>query len=163
MKKIPLSKGKFAIVDNKNYKFLMQWHWHINADGYAVRNSEYIKGKRRTTIQMSREIVNAPNGVKVDHLDTDRLNNRRRNLRLANDLENGRNRNPNRNTSSKYKGVTWMDRLNKWQAQLGSKKGDKRVNIYLGVFTSEDQAALAYNKSARKLHGKFAKLNEVTA
>ena len=163
MNKIPLTQGKFAIVDDEDYDHLMQWSCHINADGYAVRNSDYIRGEKRTTIQMSREIMNAPHGLKVDHRDTNRLNNRRNNLRFANDLESGRNRNGNKNTSSIYKGVTWMPRLNKWQAQLGGQENGKRKNIYLGVFSSEIEAAKAYNRAAKKLHGEFVKLNKVAA
>lgn len=160
---IPLTRGKVALVDAEDYEWLMQWRWRVSPDGYAVRNSDYVKGQKRTTLHMHREIIKAPKGIKVDHRDRSTLYNWRSNLRLANDFESARNRGPNKNSASKYKGVVWMGKIKKWQAQIGIKQAGKRTNVYLGVFSSESDAAITYNEYAQRFHGAFAMLNEIAA
>ena len=76
-------------------------------------------------------------------------------VRLATNSENQHNRNNNKNSSSKYKGVCWHKSNGKWYAQIVKNK--KR--IYLGVFKNEKDAAKAYNAAAAELFGEFAKLN----
>jgi hypothetical protein len=93
-----------------------------------------------------------------DHADHNGLNNQRNNLRLASHSQNCINRNIyKKNTSSKYLGVSFCHSTNKWKAEIRFNGSYK----YLGVFNSEEEAALAYNEKAIEVHGKFARPNKV--
>ncbi len=157
---IPLTKRKFAIVDPPDFLWLNNFNWHVvenNGYFYACRRVSVEEVYPSKTIQMNREILNAPPGLLVDHINHDTLDNRRCNLRLATYVENGRNRrkSPRRRKSSKYKGVSFRKRRNCWRACI-SVSG--RI-IQLGEFKSERQAAKAYDTAARKYFGEFACLN----
>jgi hypothetical protein len=151
-KLIPLTRGKFAIVDAEYYDRLNQYKWHAQKGGQTYYARRQEKGK---LIIMHRLITNAPKGLFVDHRNHNGLDNRRENLRLCTRLQNARNRLPRRQGISKYKGVTWNKRRKKFIAaiSLGGKKQ------YLGAFDSEIDAAKAYDKKARELFGEFAYLN----
>ncbi len=102
-------------------------------------------------------IINPSNERCVDHIDRNRLNNNVDNLRWASASENQMNASRDKsNTSSAYKGVSLHKTTNKWMAyvQVG------RVRKYLGYFTSEREAAEAYNAAALESYKKFARLNE---
>ncbi len=91
--KIQLTKSKYAIVDADDYDFLMQWRWCIGEDGYAVRGAlKSDKLEKRKNILMHRVINNTPNGMETDHINGDRLDNRRENLRSVSRSENQRNK-----------------------------------------------------------------------
>jgi len=157
-KEIALSRGEFAIVDYESYEYLNQWKWfcHVTKWGkYAYRNIK--EGNSRRLQIMHRLITDAGKGEYVDHRNGDGLDNRLANLRICTNAENARNsrkRNVN-SATSKYKGVTWSKAHGKWIAQI---KIDYK-NIYLGIFQSERDAALAYNKAAEKSFGEFANIN----
>jgi hypothetical protein len=94
----------------------------------------------------------------ADHIDRNTLNNKKENLREANNSQNTRNSNKfSRKCTSKYKGVSWSTKSNKWQAGISFNNKD----IYLGTFKFEKIAAQAYNVKAKELFGEFACLNEV--
>lgn len=151
MKEIKLSKGKVTIVDDCDYEYCILYKWYTSSKGYAVRT---YKGK---TICLHREILNVSKGLEVDHINGDRLDNRRENLRIVTSHQNGLNKIKRKEASSKYKGVHKCSRSGKYIARimLGSKRK------YLGLFLSEEEAAKAYNKEALKLHGEYASLNLV--
>ena len=90
-----------------------------------------------------------------DHIDRDTMNNRRGNLRPARRADNVCNVEPYKNKSSKYKGVSWFKQLGKWRADI--RKEGKLT--YLGSFNNEEDAAIAYNDAAERVHGEFAYLN----
>lgn len=143
---IPLSQGRFALVDASDYKWLNQWNWSAaNKRGilYAVRSNG---GKSH--IPMHREILKPAEGLEIDHLNGDGLDNRRSNLRIASRAENLRHRKTFRNNKSGFKGVTYIKTNGKWKATLN-----------LGTFETPEQAARAYDEVIRKLFGRFAKTN----
>lgn len=153
---IPLGKGKVAIVDEEDYEQLMQWNWHVSAFGYAVR---FIgpKGKLKI-VWMHREILKTHPKKQTDHINQDRLDNRKANLRQCSATQNQGNRWKSRHAkTSRFKGVSWSKEGNYFVA-CGTESGTPKR---LGGFTSEIQAAKAYNRWARNYFGEFAELNPV--
>ncbi len=104
---------------------------------------------------MHRQIMNAPAGLVVDHIDGNGLNNRKSNLRVCTQGQNSLNSRPRRNCSSRYKGVSFYKRDKIWQAQIFY--NFRTINI--GRFDDEVEAALAYDRKAEELFGEFAYLN----
>lgn len=159
MKKIPLTQGKFAIVDDIDYAFLVKWKWYF--DDYAIRKSRKSDGlSKRITIYMHRVVLSRKLGhfdfEDTDHKNQNRLDNRRCNLRPASRSQNSANRKLQQG-SSKFKGVQWHKRGKKWQVRIKFEGKTK----HLGLFTDEIEAAQAYNKAAKKLFGEFAYLNSI--
>lgn len=149
---IPLGGGRFALVDTQDAERIAASKWHIMKPGpgrsYAGRRPH---GR---TVLMHREVLEAPDGMTVDHVNGDTLDNRRENLRLATMAQNSRNKR-SRGTVP-YTGVG-MTRDGKFKALIWpSGKG-----IYLGTFTTAEQAAGVYNAAAKLIYGDFARLNEV--
>jgi len=154
MKEIPLTQGKIAIVDDDDFEWLNQWRWHYS-NGYAVRNV-WINGNCKI-LRMHRIIVGIfyKSGIEIDHIDHDKLNNCRNNLRLCTHSENQHNREMYSNNTSGFKGVSWHKSANKWVARI-------RINnnlINLGIFNDPYDAACAYDEAARKYHGEFSNPN----
>ena len=158
-------KGGIAIVDAKWYKLIPELQgsgWYKNASGYACKS--IWDGKKNITIYMSRLIFERIHGpipykMQVEHRDTDKLTNTRRNLRLATDAQNKCNIDKVRkNTTSSFKGVARVSRGNKYCA-YGQLNGHK---VWLGTFDKELRAAKAYNSFARKHYHLFKRLNDTT-
>lgn len=157
MKKIPLTRGMVALVDDEDYEELMQWEWRCASAKclhYAVRGKR-IKGKY-VQIQMHQVILNTPYGYDTDHINGNGLDNRKGNLRVATHLQNCHNTRIHSDNTSGYKGVTWDKSVKKWKAQIGV----NNKNRYLGIFNDRLEAAKAYNEAAKKYYGKFAHLNQ---
>lgn len=151
---IPLTRGKYAVVDADDYVWLSLHKWHAYRDRsgtwYARR---WYHGKQ---ISMHCEIMQPIEGYVVDHIDGDGLNNRRSNLRICTRAQNNRNR-PKLKTkghTSPYKGI-WRDKkTGKYFAKIRFGKP-----IFLGCFTDEIEAARVYDRAAVKFHAKYARLN----
>lgn len=152
MKEIPLTQGKVAIVDDEDYKWASKYKWYFNK-GYAVRKIR-VSGVDKT-VYLHREILHTPDGVYSDHINTNKLDNRKTNLRLCTFAENLKNRGKYKDNKSGFKGVFWCSTKNKWRACIRS---NFRF-IHIGYFENKIDAALAYDEAASKYHGKFAKLN----
>lgn len=155
MKKIELvgkyGTGKFALVDDDDYEKLNQYKWHVYKIGYI-----YARVSKKYTY-MHRLIMNAPKGIEVDHINHDKFDNQKSNLRLCTRQQNIHNKKPNKNKTSKYKGVRWHKGNKSWQSKI-SYDGKR---YYLGYFNTEAEAAHAYNIKATELFGEFAFLNEI--
>lgn len=152
MKNIQLSKGKVALVDDEDFDFLSQWRWHFST-GYAMRTSPRSEGKK--AILMHREINKTPQYMETDHINHDKLDNRKNNLRNATKSENAMNRKFYSGTTSIFKGVSKPRGRDKWQATIKI----NRQSLYLGQFDCEIEAAKRYDDAAEFYFGDFAKTN----
>lgn len=155
MKKIALTGkyglGKFALVDDEDYEELSNYKWGVMAVGYAYTYYHEI-------IYMHRLILNPPKNKEVDHVDGNKLNNQRQNLRICSSQQNKFNTfKAKKKKSSIYKGVCFLGQYNCWSASI---KYNKR-RIHLGIFKTEIEAAKIYNQKAKELFGEFAKLNHL--
>lgn len=154
MKTIPIVKSDcIALVDDEDYEYLVQFEWYLKESErtfYAVR---FLPTRKRRTESMHRAIT----GFKeTDHRNGNGLDNRRGNLRAATSSQNQANRTKSRgNYSSKYKGVYWCKRTDKWAAQIHVSYKNKS----LGYFTNEIEAAEAYDRAACHYFGEFALTN----
>lgn len=151
MKKVPLTgalgKGKYALIDDSDWPIVKQYRWQLHPDGY-------VYGSRG---RLHCYILHTPPALEIDHVDRDKLNNRKFNLRVCFHAENIRNRRISRNNTSGYKGVSWSSQTQRWRSAI-SVGGRK---YYLGEFDIKEDAARAYNAAAIEAHGEFASLNKV--
>lgn len=155
MKYIELTQGKRTKVDDEDYEYLSQWKWFYKKTshgGYAVRNSDYKRGKPRHSVWMHRVIMKTPNGFETDHINGDKLDNRRMNLRIVTKSQNQWNRKKQAG-SSKYKGIYWNKANQRWhvQLQMGGKK------VWLGYYKTEEEAKKAYDEGVRRFFGNFGR------
>lgn len=145
MKTILLTQDKVALVDDKDYGWLKHLPWQFHNAGYATCSH----------LLMHRLIMKPERGWDVDHIDGNRLNNQRRNLRLATRQYNHWNRKKKPDSSSKYKGVSWSKKDKLWEAKINN----NGTVIPLGWWHEEHHAAMAYDMWAHSLFGEFARPN----
>ena len=165
MKKIPLTHGNFALVDDDDYDRLMatgKGRWHLGSDGYARQSKDYKKeGNKRSTkaIIMHRVILGLSfgDGLQVDHINRDKLDNRKSNLRVCTVAQNSANKGICKNNTSGFKGVIFDKSRGKFMAKI--KFENKPITI--GRFQTAIEAAKAYNEAAIKYFKEFAYLNNV--
>jgi hypothetical protein len=142
----------FTKLDADDYEDFSRWAWRLSTDGYAVRNRGTGKDKR--TIRLHREVNRTPDGLVTDHINGDKLDNRKSNLRSATVEQNNAN-SADRPRKSEYRGVYWQKNAGKWISQIS----DQGKVKHLGIFEDEASAAEAYDKEAIALRGEFARLN----
>lgn len=158
MRTIELTQGKEVKVDKEDYDVLSKFNWsYTSPDGYAVR-----KGRRNTdeprTVHMHRVIMKAKPEQQLDHINGDKLDNRKANLRFATTQENSFNRKkPDVDCTSQYKGVLKRKKAKSWEARI---KFNDRA-LHLGSYRNEIEGAMAYNEAAKIMFGEFARLNDV--
>ncbi len=148
MKRIALTGGLFALVDDADFRALKGFRWRA----MKARNGNHYATRKGNTILMHREIMGFPSR-QVDHRNRNGLDNRRRNLRKATGIQNAANRAVQSNSKSGVKGVS-LHSCGRWRASI--KRGSL---IIQKLFKTKNQAARAYDKWAKKLFGEFAVLN----
>lgn len=153
IRKIKLVLGEFTILDNEDYEKLSLFSWFLDK-GYAKRVA--VKGKDKK-VSMHREIMNAPKGFDVDHINFNKLDNRKINLRICSREQNNKHREKYKNNTTGYKGI-------KFRKDLISKPFVARITVdgkevHLGYFKNKKEAAFAYNLAAIKYFKEFAHLN----
>jgi hypothetical protein len=154
-----MAQPRYAKVDPADYNRLRKYEWFASSKAgscfYARRRSVAAKEKEKL-IYLHREIIKVPDGMFIDHINHDSMDNRCANLRLATHLQNTYHRRKRLDAkTSNYKGVYWKKAHRKWAARIGFQKKE----IHLGYFENEIDAALEYDKAAKKYHGEFACLN----
>jgi len=167
MKQICLRDKKQIIdytkVDDEDFERLNKRRWYRDLDGYA-HSVDYIIGKKKWIhISMATEIMKQynmyDNNKIVDHINRNKLDNRKCNLRMVTKSQSQQNKDKYRNNTSGYKGV-YFDKNNSvrpWSSCITSNS----KYIYLGRFFTKEEAAKAYNVAAKKYHGEFAVYNKI--
>ena len=148
MKEIPLTQGKVAFVDDADYEHLSRYKWYANKDYntfYALRKKKN-PDSGNTLVSMHAEIIGKRDGMVIDHVDGNGLNNQRDNLRHVTNRQNAQNRKAFQ--TSKYPGVHWDKWHKKWRARI-MLPGGKKKNI--GCFVNEKDAYLAYKAAVEDL------------
>lgn len=146
---IQLTQGKVAFVSEEDFESLSSYAWCISSNGYARRGRKVEDGPGAHDILMHRVIMNASIGMDVDHIDNNKLNNVRSNLRVVTPGENRARR-----TYRHTKGILGVRLRNgKWIATYAKR--------YLGSFDTPQEAVDAYNKAAYQKYGEFAVLSRL--
>lgn len=151
MRKIKLTKDKYALIDNEDYLELNQWKWSYLNGGYAVRI------KKEKMIYMHRVIMNPPKNMDIDHKNGNKLDNRKSNLRIATRSQNFANKMSKNRWG--FKGVKKDN--NKKERQFMARITCNYKEICLGYYLTPQEAAIAYNNAAVKYFGEFARLNKI--
>ena len=161
MKKIPLTQGKFAIVDDGDYDELNQHNWHATKGQnknkfYAAR---WNKGKRPYNVTMHRLIMDCPDNMQVDHINGDSLDNRKCNLRICTQQQNSMNRKyKNPKCSTDVVGVSRKKGRRGYKACIYV----NNKNIWLGTFDDIKDAQKAYIEANKKHFGEYSPFSDQT-
>lgn len=145
------------LVDDDVYLWASKIAWHLDKDGYVTH--AYSRSDRdlykKKNVKLHCLILPCPEGLMRDHINRNRLDNRRENLRICSNLQNSRNKGVDGRNKSGYKGVSWDKSRNKWEANIvidGKSKFLKYSDDPLVAARFYDEAALHY-------FGEFAVLN----
>lgn len=147
-----LTRGQFTLVDEEDYEYLSQFNWHANTASsgyfrkYYVTRTDNVNG---TKIKMCRDLMKPGDGMLVDHINGNPLDNRRSNLRVCTKIENSMNRLANFKNKYGRKGVTMKHGVFATSITVNGKA------IYLGSYKTADEAGDAYEEAAKKYHGEF--------
>ena len=154
-RRIRLTQGQFALVDAEDYGWLSKWKWHAQKwhsegeDHYYANRRDPVK---KTAIGMHRQIMGFPEGLEVDHINGNSLDNRRCNLRAVSTELNQINSSTGWG-SSRFRGVTWDASRGLWKAHATLRD----VRYQLGHFPTEEAAARAVDRKRREVYGEYAR------
>ena len=147
---MPLTKGKIALIDDEDYALILLFHWFYDSHQYA-RTKKLSGG----SMSMHRLLIKPQTGYEIDHIDGNRINNQRKNLRIVTHKQNQANQGKHIRKTSQYKGVCWRKDVNKWIAYIET----NNKPTHLGYHLSEVEAARAYDRAALDMFGEYARLN----
>ena len=148
MATIRLICGRIALVDDCDYEDLSKFTWRAMSGKYPYPCRSITGG----TVLMHREIMRPGSDTMVDHINGNRLDNRRENLRLCSRTQNGQNRCKGKNNKSGIKGAYYRPDRGKWASYITVNK----EKIFLGYFETKEMAGGAYERAAKLYFGEFA-------
>lgn len=151
MRKLYLSNGGFALVDNEDFEELSKYTW-LSYCGYAYRPKSKKYGNEKN-VSMHVHILGKVDGMEIDHINGNKLDNRKENLRHATRSQNQANKTKYKNNKSGYKGVRFAK--GGWIAQITK----DRKTTHIGFYKTAEEAAKAYDEKAKEIHRGFALLN----
>jgi hypothetical protein len=159
VKKIELTRGMHAIIDDDDYALVSKFKWYAHVCGgqtnhrkYYAKRRVYTSGRNSFIMSMESFLIGKIQGMVIDHIDGDSLNNSRSNLRHCTQAENLRNiKKPG------IKGVCFRKNSKRYAARIGV----FGKTIQIGTFDSKIEAARAYDAAAVSLYGEFASTNNV--
>lgn len=133
----------YAHISKIDYDKCKNIFWRKTEYGYA---RGYVQGKE---ILLHKHITNTDNSILIDHIDRNKLNCTRNNLRIADKCINSLNRDLQSNSTTGYKGISYDKSRNKYRAYV--KKNNKQ--IWLGYYQTLEEAVLARKNGFKKLYG----------
>ena len=142
---INLGNGDFDIIDIDDRYLIYGYTWWRHKKGYACAKIDGQQWKLHRWI-----LEPVPAGLQVDHIDRNKANNSRDNLRLVTPSGNNRNQGKKPGSTSIYRGVSWNKERHKWRVMCWLGTGEARRNKTIGEFLDEKEAALAYDKFCRE-------------
>lgn len=154
MKKIILSgkygNGQYAIVNDEMSDLVLGYkNWCCTRSGYV-----YTQVKRKN-VYLHRLVIGAKRGEEVDHINRDKLDNRKSNLRLVKHFQNSSNKGLQKNNKSGYIGVNWLKKQKKWRAEIQV----CGKSIHLGLFDDARKAAFVRDGAAQIYFGEYGSYN----
>ena len=148
-------------IDGEDFEKVNKYKWYLSKDkrrdNYYLMYDDRGPDRKGKILLLHRIIMDCPEGLVVDHINHNTLDNRKENLRICNKSQNAMNAIKQKNTKSKYKGVSINKITGKFIAYI---KNNGKFE-YIGAYSEENAAAIAYNKKAYEYHREFACLNEV--
>jgi hypothetical protein len=155
MKIVYSNKGQEILVDDEDYELVCDIRWSLNNRGYA------FGGKNGERFSIHRFVMNAKQGLQIDHIDGDKLNNQKYNLRETNNKLNNAYRPPSKANALGLKGVTEIKHRPELKKRFRARIHADGKERSLGIYATPEEAALAYNEAAVKEYGEFAWLNKL--
>jgi len=157
MKKIKLSKGKYALVDDEDYPYISRFSWRLIEDSANSHCGTTIHGKKDVTIYMEQFLIKGESFKVITHKNRNTLDNQKDNLLLVDSfVSRGRARKTCKPVSSIHKGVYWSGSKKRWIGRIST-----QGKVYEAPYKlkSENDLAKWYNKKARELYGEYAYQN----
>lgn len=166
-KTISLTKGKFAVVDDEDFEWLNEMRWQVHdksKNNYAL-GKKWLSHTKGITLAMHREIMKKHGfdveGMEVDHINGDGLDNRKENLRVCKHSENMKNINKNKGELMGNKGVTLVSGHYDLKKPWRTKFTKDYKTIHVGYFATKEEAVIAYNWAVKENFGEFANMNQI--
>lgn len=148
-------KNEKFYFDKDDYEKVSKYTWWINCSGYPVTKTSGKGGVSRKEIFLHNLIMGIQKpqiDIVCDHIDRNRVNNRKYNLRMANRSENCININVRKDNVSGVIGVSWKKEICKWQVNIQKEK----KSYYLGVYKDLDDAIKVRLKKEKEFFGEYA-------
>jgi hypothetical protein len=145
-----VKRKRLVMVDDEDFNYLDALNWQVDNQNVVSTHTK-INGERL----IHRIILKPPKGVEIDHIDGNRLNNQKSNLRFATSSQNKINRGARKDNKSGYKGVSWHKQRKCWTVRLTINGKYKHLGLYKDI----KKAAQVYNQNALKHYGEYAWLN----
>ena len=147
--------GDSFFIDREDFVKVSAYTWHKGKRGYPIAHTSRKDVDGHKTITLHRYLLGFPQNCDIDHIDGNKMNNRRSNLLICSHQQNSFNQKMRNTNTSGYYGVSQMKSCGRYEAYIhvdGKKK-------YLGLYKTAEEAAQVRDDAAIIYFGKFAKLN----